>query len=63
MAPAPQFSPEQQQEMILDAAVQCIQESSITDCCGQLIPDSKLSFSSKIAGAIIPFLLCGRCQL
>ncbi|MAD88175.1 MAG: TetR family transcriptional regulator, partial [Pseudoalteromonas sp.] len=31
MAPAPKFSPEQQQEMILDAAIQCIQESSITD--------------------------------
>lgn len=31
MAPAPKFSPEQQQAMILDAAVQCIQESSITD--------------------------------
>jgi AcrR family transcriptional regulator len=31
MAPAPKFTPEQQQEMILDAAVQCIHESSITD--------------------------------
>jgi AcrR family transcriptional regulator len=31
MAPAPKYSPEQQQTMILDAAVQCIHESSITD--------------------------------
>lgn len=31
MAPAPKFSPEKQQEMILDAAIECIQASSITD--------------------------------
>ena len=32
-------------------------------CCGQLIPDSKLSFSSAIAGATIWLWLCGLRQL
>lgn len=31
MAPAPKFSPEQQEKMILDAAANCIQESSVMD--------------------------------
>ncbi len=31
MSPAPKFSPQQQQQMILDAAVECINESSVTD--------------------------------
>lgn len=31
MSPAPKFSPEKQQDMILNAAVKCIQESSVTD--------------------------------
>ena len=34
-----------------------------TICCGQLIPDSKLSFSSAIAGATIWLWLCGLRQL
>ena len=31
MAPAPKFSAQEQQELILDAAVKCIEESSVTD--------------------------------
>lgn len=31
-------------------------------CSGQLIPDSKLSFSSAAAGANPPFAVCGLCQ-
>ena len=31
MAPAPRYSPEKQKEMILSAAVECINESSVTD--------------------------------
>ena len=31
MAPAPKFTPQQQQEMILDAAAQCINDTSVTD--------------------------------
>jgi hypothetical protein len=36
---------------------------SVAGCCGQLIPDSKLSFSSAIAGATIWLWLCGLRQL
>jgi len=32
-------------------------------CSGQLIPDSKLSFSSVTAGANPPLAVCGLCQL
>ncbi|WP_100643030.1 TetR/AcrR family transcriptional regulator [Alteromonas facilis] len=54
MAPAPKFSAEKQQEMILDAAIECIQETSVTD-----FPMAKIARMAGLSmGSIYKFFQC-----
>lgn len=54
MAPAPKYSAEKQQEMILDAAIECIQETSVTD-----FPMAKIARMAGLSmGSIYKFFQC-----